>query len=219
MQYMNDLFKKINTLVSATINEVLGDNPAQRGTVSPQRLGKDVDREIAALRQKVNEALEHETHLQQQLVTLQDEIARWDKQADEAVARGGDDAARYAISQMQHAERRYAIADSGLNEHRLVTQDLIQKVNMLEAAVADARRQQSEQAHQNQPPAPNAAEERSPLRVMSDVLRDTREKITQMSELISAKEEVAGTPAPPTTDAHQQTVNDDFERRRQRLSK
>jgi phage shock protein A len=157
---------------------------------------------------------------QQQLVSLNDEMARWDRQADEAVEKGNDSAARYAITQMQAAERRHTIAESDLNKHRLVTQELIQKVNMLEAAVADARQRETPQT----PPTEDA--ERTPMRAMSDVLRDTREKIAQMGDLISAKEEQSGAVeeknAPienPAANANQQPVDDDLDRRRQRLSK
>jgi phage shock protein A len=217
---MNDLFKKINTLVSATINEVLGETSSRAKSLTPANLGKDIDREVAALRQKINDALEHETYLQKQLASLDSEIARWDSQADEAVAQGSDSTAKYAISQMQAAERRRAFTESDLNEHRVVTQELIQKVNMLEAAVADARQQQASQT-----PPPEEEQGRSPSRAMSDVLRDTREKIAQMGDLISAKEEQSGTKteqsgAPVENPAaNPQQVDDDLDRRRQRLSK
>jgi phage shock protein A len=216
---MNNLFKKINTLVNATINDILGDESSREKSLNPAHLGKDIDREVGALRQKVNDALDHETKLQQQLVSLNDEMARWDRQADEAVEKGNDAAARYAITQMQAAERRHTMTESDLNEHRLVTQELIQKVNMLEAAVADARQRETPQT----PPTEDT--ERSPIRAMSDVLRDTREKIAQMGDLISAKEEqqsgAAEEKSAPVENpaANQQPVDDDLDRRRQRLSK
>ena len=211
---MNDIFKKINTLVNATVNDLLGESASRPKSLTSAHLGKDIDREISALRQKVNEALDYETKLQQQVVALDEEITRWDRQADEAVAQGNDASARYAISQMQNAERRRVMAESDLNEHRLVTQDLMRKVNELEAAVADARQQKPAQ-----PPSTEETTGRSPTRVMSDVLRDTREKISQMGDLISSKEQLSNPPAESPAESSPKAVDDDIDRRRQRLSK
>jgi phage shock protein A len=217
---MSDLFKKINTLIKASVNDVLGDDWAvdgpRRRHLMPDKLGKDVDREIAALRQKVNEALDHETKLQSQITSLQDEIVRWDQQADEAVAQSKDATARYAIEQMQRAEQRRTMMESDLHEHRLVTQELIQRVNMLEAAVADARRAKEAEAA----PATPETQTLPGSRLVSDVLRETREKISQMSDLITAKEEVtASSPASVQSASNEKAVDDDLEQRRQRLSK
>lgn len=228
---MNDLFKKLNTLVKASINDILGGDDSttdteRRQKLTPERLGKGIDREVAHLRQKVNEALEHETRLEQQLTALDEEIARWDKQADESVAQGKDEIARYAIEQMQRAERRRTMTASDLNEHRLVTQELIQRVNMLDAAVADAQRRQAEQqqaaapASTDMPASPQERSER-PMRAIAEVLGDAREKIAQMGDLITAKEEVnnSARPAENAPAGGQEAIDSDLERRRQRLSK
>jgi phage shock protein A len=229
---MSDLFKKLGVLVRASINEVLGDEHAvggpRRPPLTPEKLGKDIDREIKALRDKINDALAHEDHLQGQVNTLAAEAAQWDRQADEAVAAGNEAAARHAIAQMQRVQQRQTIAESDLHEHRLVTQELIQRVNMLEAVVADARRAREEEAAaQAQAAAPTAEEAArpAPLRGLADVLRESREKVAQMSDLISAKEEVSAQMPPPTAAqqaadaAAQHQVEDDLEARRQRLSK
>jgi phage shock protein A len=213
---MNDLFKKLNTLVKASLNDVLGDDrPAgERRRLAPERLGKDIDREVAMLRQKINDALQFEDELVGRVNTLQAEVARWDEQADQAVASGDEAGARYAIDQMNRAQQRQSMAESDLREHRLVTQELISRVNTLDAAVADARRSQPE----DQPDARESSESAQPVNLLSDVLRDAREKISQMGDLVSAKEALNNPPA-PEAQPDQQAVEDDLEARRQRLSK
>jgi phage shock protein A len=238
---MSDLFKKLNTLVQASINDMLGDgwNPSDpnRRRLSPERLGKDIDREVSALRQRINQALEHETHLQNQIQSASNEIARWDREADDAVVQNNDATARYAVMQMQQAERRRTMLESDLHEHRLVTQELIQRVNTLEAAIADARRAAQERAQATSGEAPSqevkidasvpatdkaaGALERA-TQAVSDVLRETREKITQMGEVIASREEMqspAPASAPQTPAQDQKSVDDDLRSRLDRLSK
>ncbi|MDX1993342.1 MAG: hypothetical protein SF029_13195 [bacterium] len=227
---MADLFKKLNTLLKSSINDVIGDqkssDPRRRGFV----LGKDIDREVNHLRQRINEAVEYENNLHAKVLSIQDEIARLDEQADDAVRAGNDAQARYLIEQVQRTRQRLVMAESDVREHQLVTQDLIQRVNMLEAAVADARRSQQQSA----PPAPSPAASTAPdraaelpnvaplersMNALSDVLRDAREKITGMNDTLSAQQEVqeALNPVEPVTT--QTEIDDDLAARRERLSK
>ncbi|NWG16356.1 MAG: PspA/IM30 family protein [Chloroflexi bacterium] len=225
---MNDLFKKLNVLVRASINDVLGEDhavgSARRRPLTPEKLGKNIDREIGGLRTRINEALAYEDELQRRAQTLQNEVARWDVQADDAVAAGNEPLARRAIEQMQLAQQRLAMAEADLREHQLVTQELIQRVNMLEAAVADARRAQ--EAEQPQPeaasaPAPVEAAQYPRVPSLSDVLREAQEKIARMGDLINAQEDVQAPPpaAQAAEAADDQRVEDDLSARRQRLSK
>src|SRR5215213_8718878 len=136
---MSDLFKKLNILVKSSLNDLIGDpGSTRRRPLTPAHLGKDIDREIAALRQRINEALDYEDGLKQRVQQLQDEVTRLDQQADGAVASGNDDNARYLVEQMQRAQQRLTMAEADLRDHRLVTQELITRVNTLDAAVADA---------------------------------------------------------------------------------
>ncbi len=211
---MNDLFRKLNVLVKAGINDLFGEENAsgrpRRRSLRPEQLGKDIDREIASLRQRINEALDYEGELQAKVRAVSEEVARWDTQADEAVVAGNDASAHYAIDQMRGAQQRLAMAESDLHEHRVVTHELIERVNMLEAAVADARHAQSEKT-------PDAAQTgiQAAGQALSDVLRDAREKIAGMGDLISTRQE---TPA-PAGETNDEMVEDDLARRRERLSK
>lgn len=202
---MTDFFKKLNVLVKASLHDLLGDEP--RSTpLSADRLGKDVDREIASLRQRINEAVDYEETLRQRVQELQNDASNLDQQADDALSQGDDLTARRRVEELQRARQRLAMTEADLRDHQSVTQELILRVNQLEAAVADARRSQSDTA----PVQP----ERSPVQAVSDVLRDMREKINTMSDLINAKDEVQ--PAPKPDD---QTIDDDLATRRDRLSK
>lgn len=194
---MDSLFKKLNVLIKSSIHDIVGDDPSRR-TASPPRLGKDIDREIAALRQRVNDAAAYEDELKTRIRTLEDEVARLDMQADEAVEAQREEQARYLIEQMQRAQQRLTMARADLREHQLVAQELLQRVNTLEAYVAEARRQQ-----QSTPEPPSGG--------LADMLRSAREKIAGEAQL-------------PQAEAHRETIDesvieDDLERRRQRLSR
>lgn len=228
MVFMNDLFRKLNVLVRSSINEVLGDEHAvgqsRRQPLTPEKLGKNIDREITSLRARINDALAFEDGLQQRVRTLQDEVSRWDQQADEAVVAGNDTVARRAVEQMQLTQQRLAMAEADLHEHQLVTQELIQRVNMLEAAVADARRAQTAE---EAPPAPQSetpetAQQAAPrLPSLSDVLREAQEKINKMGDMINAQaEQTAPSPVEEAQQtADEQHIQDDLAARRERLSK
>jgi len=225
MANMNDLLKKLNVLVKASLNDrINGDDSAK----SP-RVGKKMDEDVQALRQRINDAVDYEDKIQAQIRQFEDEAARWDRAADDAVTQGNDINARYAIEQMKRAEQRAAIAQSDLREHQTATQDLIQRVNVLEAAVADASRARAEapaaEASTNEltsaEPAPpeitQADEVQTNLRIpdLGNVLRDARDKINTLGESAAPQRANLSTDSQEPETA----VDDDLERRRERLSK
>ncbi len=195
---MNDFFKKLNVLIKAGINErISGDEPHPR-------MSKTVEGDLASLRERVNDAVAYEDQIKARIRQFEDEAAGWDRRADEAVARGDDDNARYAIEQMRRAEQRAAVAQSDLREHQRVTQDLIQRVNTLDSAAAETRRSETGDA------APDDG-------LLNNVLRETREKIASLADLAAAQQNLQTPEAPAHED--EAAVDDDLERRRQRLSK
>lgn len=217
---MSDLFKKLNTLVKASLNDLLGEqgDASRPRRVSPEKLGSNIDREVVLLRQRVNEALAYEDELQARLQTVEDEVSRLDQAADDAVAAGDEAKARYLIDQMKRAQQRSAITEADLREHRAVTQELMQRVNMLDAAVADARHAEDTK-EQAGTPSEQTSVQTGP--VLSDVLRDAREKIAQMGDLIAARSDVqASSPSVETAPPEESdSIDDDLDNRRQRLSK
>ncbi len=208
---MSDFFKKLNVLVKAGLHELIGDERTPTSSITPDRLGKNVDREIESLRQRINQALDYEDELQQRVQSIGTQVAALDQQADDAVAQGDEDTARRKVEELQRAQQRLAMTEADLRDHQTVTQELILRVNQLEAAVADARRSQAE----NVEPAPQT--ESLPGNAVADVLRDMREKITQMNDLIQAKGDVQTPPAQEIVD--DEAVGDDLAARRDRLSK
>jgi hypothetical protein len=195
---MNDLFKKLNVLVKSSLNDLIGEG-SSRPASAPRRLGKDIDREVAALRQRVNDALDYEEELKSRIRMLEDEVARFDQDADEALRQRREEQARYIVEQMQRSQQRLTIARADLREHQLVAQELMQRVNTLEAYVAEAKRAQQEVSE-------------TTAAGLADTLRSVREKLTREAQ-----------PSPDSVEQHQspdrQAIEDDLERRRQRLSK
>jgi chromosome segregation ATPase len=203
---MTDLFEKLNVLVRSGLRDLVGrdqfDLDSLRHILTPERQGKDFDREVAALRQRVNEAIDYEGELQSRVEQLTAEVERLDAEADSAVAENRQEQARALIDQMERAKQRLAMADSDLRAHRSVTQELIGRVNMLEAVVADAKAQQ-------QPAQPPTNDTSAPATNAADVLREAREQAGQPVV-------VNPTMLKPTSS---KSDEDDLELRRQRLSK
>ncbi|MBE0690833.1 MAG: hypothetical protein IH587_12010 [Anaerolineae bacterium] len=202
---MSDVFQKLNVLLRAGMRDLVGDDPLNLSTIrnilQPEQLGKDFEHEVAALREKINEALDYEEMLSNRVKDLQAEVERLDAQADRAVELGEQDRARTLLAQQQRAAQRLSMAESDLREHRFVTQELIQRVNQLESVVADASAAQ-------EPPTQIAADDE---RNLAAVLRQAREQVLHESaqSTSSAGKEPADTPA---TEA-------DLDQRRRRLSK
>lgn len=228
---MSDLFKKLNILVQASINDVLEE--AGKAISSPDDsqkrlsripLGKNIDDEVDYLRKQINKALDYEDELQARLQTLQTEIADYDRRADTALADGYEAQARYLLERMHMTKQRLTMTEADLNEHRIITQDLISRVNQLDATISEVRHNealQTENVKKNtditKPDEPDEKEASVSIpiktkpsdensasgslqkaqvlsqhtgKVLADVLRETREKINQMGDLIEATEEV-----------------------------
>lgn len=161
---MSDLIDKLNVLLRANLDSFLGRSgegapPPKR--LPPEQLGKDVDREIAALRRQIDAALNKEEDLKARLEALRGQIEQYDRAADAALERGDESAARANVQQMQAARKRTAALELELGRHRDATFDLIQHVNTLEAMVSDARHAESRAA--SSAPAAPAAEAAPPL--------------------------------------------------------
>lgn len=212
---MDDFFRKVNVLVRAGVTDLLSGNRAGRRAADaprPDKLGGDADRELAALRARINQALDYEDELRARVNALQAESARWDAQTDAFIQGGQDESARYAAAQFRSAQQRSAMAEADLREHQLVTQELILRVNELDAAVADARQREGSAG----------AEAETLGERTADILRDMRAKAAELGEMISARAAPPGAGAAqdaPQGDVDSQAVEDDLARRRDRLSR
>ncbi len=202
---MEDLLKKLNVLVKATLNDALTGDSRRNKLASPSGTKpsaiQEGNQQIGQLRQRINETLAFEDELQKQIQSLQAEVADWDDQADTAVKDGDDAKAHYAVEQMQRAQERLTMAQSDLAAHERVTQELIYHVNTLEAAVDAASQKQVDSS---------GADEK-----VSDVLRDMRDKVLELRDQITSRDEVA----PESSESRSEPVEDDLAKRRQRLAK
>ena len=205
---MEDLLKKLNVLVKATLNDALTGDSRRNKLVSPSGTKpsaiQEGNQQIAQLRQRISETLAFEDELQKQIQSLQAEVADWDDQADTAVKDGDDAKAHYAVEQMQRAQERLTMVQSDFAAHERVTQELIYHVNTLEAAVEAAT------PKQNDSDTTAGADEK-----VSGVLRDMRDKVLELRDQIAARDEIA----PEPTEARPEPVEDDLAKRRQRLAK
>ncbi|HYO87574.1 MAG TPA: hypothetical protein VER79_02945 [Candidatus Limnocylindrales bacterium] len=197
---MTDFIKKLNLLLRTNLPD-LSLSPSGQEAV-PLRLGKNVDREIAALNDRVRDAYDYEAQLKARIDQLQREIFSLDETADAAVADGREEHARYHIEQMKRTQIRLEMTNSDLREHQRVTAELVQRVAELEDAVARARKAQS----QTEP------DDRSSV---ADVLRGAREQADADVSASAQTSEPAQKPPARSTGGS----DDELDQRIQRLSK
>lgn len=205
---MEDLLKKLNVLVKATLNDALTGDSQRNKLVSPSGTKpssiQEGHQQIAQLRQRITETLAFEDELQKQIQSLQAEVADWDEQADTAVKDGDEAKAHYAVEQMQRSQERLTMVQSDLDAHERVTQELIYHVNTLEAAVEAATPKQVDA------PTLAGADEK-----VSGVLQDMRDKVLELRDQIASRAEAAS----ETPETRPEPVEDDLAKRRQRLAK
>ncbi len=198
---MTDLFKKLNLLLRSSLPDVT--SPAGEARPAPPRLGKDVDREIAALNDRVRDAHAYEAQLKARADKLEAEIFALDEAADSAVADGQEDTARYHIEHLKRAQARLDMTYADLREHQRVTAELELRVNALENAVAEARAAQ----------APAEPDTRPSL---ADVLRGARERFEAAT---TGEPETPPEEKEPPAPKKPASSGDDLDQRIQRLSK
>lgn len=230
---MNDLFKKFNTLVKSRVNDVIGEVGAGLSDLVPSGNPRNkLDRDIDALRERINQAIAHEDVLQERVKTLQQEIMVLDQQADDAVKQGNDALARHIIEKIQRTQQHLAMAEADLRQHQIVAQELIQNVNKLEATVADIRHEEAAQRAQPPQPAPTetetapatdqtSASEHPAVVAVTRVINEARDRITSLNDKVAAQQEVNAALNNPEVqeEIDKAAVDDDLSARRSRLSK
>ena len=194
---MSNIIDKLNTLVRSNIHSVF-DRGTDRGKISR---GDDIDQEIAALREQIDVALDQEEALVAQIAAAQQQIAAWDHQADQALLKGDEAAARRLIQKIQLEQRQIAFIEADLDKHRRATSELIEQVNELEAVVAAARQQPSEDQGSDDDTRPS----------LSERLRAARRTATQEMQAVSPTHSNSS-----GIDDH--AIDDDLAQRRARLS-
>lgn len=248
---MPDFLDKLNLLLRSNMNSFLSDPlgkstrttpptpeeleaelaaPSQRTAsqkrISPERLGKDIDREIIALRRHIDQALADEDKMRDKLDQMQAQMDDLDRKADEALQQGDPDKARDYVRQLNRQKQLSDQQRVELKRHGTATSELIERVNTLEAIVSDARRQQQEQSASL---VSTTTAEAPPEGMLSTFLRDARERVEAAINTPPA-ESPTQTPTAESKSEGQgvnvpvKIVNDpdveaDLARRRARLSK
>lgn len=181
---MSSLKNKLNALVRARIQGILGDDPDHPRSPRKPPVDKRADNDVAALRRKINAALDDEERMAAEIETLQRQIADLDQQADRAMTTGDEASARRVLRQMQLDQQRITMLEADLAEHRRSISELISQVNAMEAAIAEARQQQAapERAAPPDaaaPPADQATRLESDARPAEDDLALRRARLSQ----------------------------------------
>src|SRR5215813_4908895 len=126
---MPDLLDKLNLLLRSSMNNFLSDSPsrptrlipptpeeldaelaapatgAARPRIPVERLGKDIDREIAELRKHIDQALADEDKMRDKLDRMQAQVEDFDRKADEALQQGDQDKARDYVRQLNRQKQ------------------------------------------------------------------------------------------------------------------
>ncbi len=150
---MNDLFKKLNTLIRANLGDMKPELPRRE----PRPV--DFDRQVDTLRKRIDDALNHEEKLQTTVIALRDEADKLDRAANAALQNGDDEQARRLLEQLRTTEARLNRTERDLQEHEVSVEELILQVNKLDAAISDAK------AEQNIRPRPDFTQNPEPNRV------------------------------------------------------
>ena len=199
---MYDLLKKLNTLVSAQVNDLASDLASRLPNIERK---PDLDRQVAELRQRVAAALEHEDRLRAQVNALQQEIAGLDARIDAAIQAGHEASARSLLEEVQRLQKRLGLAEADLRQHQTAAADLIIRVNELESAVGDLKSDRKAAPTE----APRVATARGSVTdYMPPVAQAAANVPSQSTEEVTEKPEPApekSTPAAPVEDRPMET--------------
>lgn len=201
---MSRLFNKLNVLMKSRLNSLIGDDSpvSPRKKDVPPQPGKELDRQIAMLREQIESAQNRDDRISAELDAMQREIAGWDQQADAALQRGDGVEARRLVRQIQLAQRQHAMLEADLAQHRDATFELLRQVNALEALAAQAEQQAA------------ASDTRA-----EDDAASLSERLRKAREAASGKKSAPSASEPEQRDTvDDQAVEDDLAGRRQRLS-
>lgn len=206
---MDDFLKKLNVLVRARLRDAVGgtEPSSKRSRLPKSQI--DLDREVAQFRSRLDEAYRYEENLKAQVAALQSEADGYDLAADSALQQGQSDVARQAVESMQRAQRRMALVEADLREHRRAASELLERVNLLEAAAADQKRAAAKSDEQ----AEASEGQRIVLPSLDKVLQETKDTIDRLADTANAKQAMSAPEPEP------QAVADDLERRIERLSR
>jgi phage shock protein A len=171
---MSSIFDKINTLVNAQVNDLLGRNPKSplaRIKLNSDEIEENPRRTAQSLRKRLDEGLAYEDEIEAKIQRIRNEVTLLDEQADKQVKSGDEFSARRALSQLQMKQQQLAIAEAELRDHRTLTQHLMQEMTTLDMALDNQERQKSKPTNQ---PTPQSRRTQIPVDGVSSDNRDDK---------------------------------------------
>ena len=140
---MSSLLDKLSILVNAQVNELLGRSPRSplaRISLNQRESAANPRHAAAQLRQRLEEAISYEDELQAKIDRLMQDAMEIDEQVDAALKTGDSAASRRLQGQLNAKQQQLSIAESELQDHRLVTRHLMQELNALDMALDEQER-------------------------------------------------------------------------------
>lgn len=132
-----NLLEKLNTLLQANLNNLTPD-------LSRLKPGKNLGREVEALKKQLKIAQQDEAKIEAQLAALTASILKWDTEADAALKAGKKSLAQHALQQMEIEKRRLAMLQAELDEHRQSMAGLMRQLNHFEGVLQAAQQIQTD---------------------------------------------------------------------------
>lgn len=132
-----NLLEKLNTLLQANLNNLTPD-------LSRLKPGKNLGREVEALKKQLKVAQEDAAKIEAQLAALTERILKWDVEADAALKVGKEALARHALQQMEIEKRRLVMLQAELDEHHQSMAGLMRQLNHFEGILQAAQQIQTE---------------------------------------------------------------------------
>lgn len=132
-----NLLEKLNTLLQANLNNLTPD-------LSRLKPGKNLGREVEALKKQLKIAQQDEAKIEAQLAALTASILKWDTEADAALKAGKESLAQHALQQMEIEKRRLAMLQAELDEHRQSMAGLMRQLNHFEGVLQAAQQIQTD---------------------------------------------------------------------------
>jgi chromosome segregation ATPase len=158
---------KFNTLIQANVRNPLGGR-------RPREAGDNLEAEIARLREVFHAAEQDQAAVDGRIAALDEDILKWDAQADDALRAGNEAEARHIIEQIERARRKRTMMQSERDAHQRAMNQLFTQISQLEAF---AETPATETPHPSE----------TPQQSLSDAIRQAREAAQASSHRIQVE--------------------------------